>query len=96
LVVDDSAAGAAAAAALGESQPGYTPLSGSWLNLAESIQRIIGRRALAGTHMESSDQTIEALEATVRGWNRCPTPFTWAISGRHAEIVPMLVVKATA
>jgi hypothetical protein len=57
--------------------PLYTPLSGSWLNMAESIQRIIGRRALAGTHMESSDQTIEALEATVRGWNRCPTPFTW-------------------
>jgi len=57
--------------------PLYTPLSGSWLNMAESIQRIIGRRALAGTHMESSDQTIEALEATIRGWNRCPTPFTW-------------------
>ena len=57
--------------------PLYTPLSGSWLNMAESIQRIIGRRALAGTHMQSSTQTIAALEATVRGWNRCPTPFTW-------------------
>ena len=57
--------------------PLYTPLSGSWLNMAESIQRIIVRRALAGTHMESSHQTIEALEATVRGWNHCPTPFVW-------------------
>ena len=57
--------------------PLYTPLSGSWLNMAESVQRIIVRRALAGTHMESSDQTIDALEATVRGWNRCPTPFVW-------------------
>ena len=57
--------------------PLYTPLSGSWLNMAESVQRIIVRRALAGTHMESSDQTIEALAATVRGWNRCPTPFVW-------------------
>jgi len=57
--------------------PLYTPLSGSWLNMAESIQRIIVRRALAGTHMESSEQTIHALEATVRGWNRCPTPFVW-------------------
>jgi hypothetical protein len=57
--------------------PLYTPLSGSWLNMAESIQRIIGRRALAGTQMESSSQTIEALEATVRCWNRCPTPFSW-------------------
>jgi hypothetical protein len=57
--------------------PLYTPLGGSWLNMAESIQRIIVRRALAGTHLESSDQTIDALEATVRGWNRCPTPFVW-------------------
>ena len=28
--------------------PLYTPLSGSWLNMAESIQRILVRRALAG------------------------------------------------
>lgn len=28
--------------------PLYTPLSGSWLNMAESVQRIIVRRALAG------------------------------------------------
>jgi len=45
--------------------------------MAESIQRIIVRRALVGTHMESSEQTIAALDATVRGWNRCPTPFVW-------------------
>lgn len=57
--------------------PLYTPLSGSWLNMAESIQRIIVRRALAGAHMESSEQTIAALDATVQGWNRCPTPFVW-------------------
>jgi hypothetical protein len=57
--------------------PLYTPLSGTWLNMAESIQRIIVRRALAGTHMKSSQQTIAALEATVRGWNRYPTPFVW-------------------
>lgn len=57
--------------------PLYTPLSGSWLNMAESVQRIIVRRALAGTYMESSEQTISALDATVRGWNHCPTPFLW-------------------
>jgi hypothetical protein len=45
--------------------------------MAESIQRIIVRRALVGTHMESSEQTIAALDATVRGWNLCPTPFVW-------------------
>lgn len=57
--------------------PLYTPLSGSWLNMAESVQRIIVRRALAGTDLPSAEQTIQALEATVRGWNRCPTPFVW-------------------
>jgi hypothetical protein len=64
--------------------PLYTPLSGSWLNMAESIQRIIARRALAGTHMEAAEETIAALEATVRGWNRCPTPFIWG-GKRHAR-----------
>ena len=74
--------------------PLYTPLSGSWLNMAESIQRItlwqfhrvIVRRALAGTHLESSDQTIAALEATVRGWNRCPTPFVWGGKRNPVEL----------
>jgi hypothetical protein len=30
--------------------PLYTPLGGSWLNMTESIQRILKRRALAGQH----------------------------------------------
>jgi hypothetical protein len=34
----------------------YPPLSGSWLNMAESIQRILGRRALAGQHPQTTDQ----------------------------------------
>ena len=55
----------------------YTPLSGSWLNMAESIQRIIGRRALAGQYLQTAQQIIDALKATVRGWNHDPTPFHW-------------------
>ena len=34
--------------------PLYTPLSGSWLNMAESLQRIIVRRALSGQHPQSA------------------------------------------
>jgi hypothetical protein len=45
--------------------PLYTPLSGSWLNLAEAVQRIIVRRALAGQHPQSQDQLITWLEDTV-------------------------------
>jgi DDE superfamily endonuclease len=57
--------------------PLYTPLSGSWLNLAESVQRIIGRRALDGHHPQSQDELIAWLDDTVAGWNADPTPFTW-------------------
>jgi hypothetical protein len=57
--------------------PLYTPLSGSWLNMAESIQRILGRRALAGQHPHTPEEIITWLEATVAGWNAAPTPFTW-------------------
>jgi len=35
--------------------PLYTPLSGSWLNMTESIQRIIAQRVL-GTRVESRSE----------------------------------------
>ncbi len=57
--------------------PLYTPLGGSWLNMAESIQRVLKRRALDGTHPATPDAIIAALEATARGGNRDPTPFVW-------------------
>jgi len=55
----------------------YTPLGGSWLNMAESIQRILVRRALAGQHPTSARELMAWLEETVAGWNRAPTPFEW-------------------
>jgi hypothetical protein len=58
--------------------PLYTPISGSWLNMAESVQRIIVRRALAGQHPQSAGEIIVWLEETVAGWNADPTPFVWA------------------
>jgi len=45
--------------------------------MAESIQRILTRRALAGQHPQTPDEIIAWLEATARGWNRAPTPFIW-------------------
>jgi hypothetical protein len=57
--------------------PLYTPLSGSWLNMAESIGRILVRRALDGQHPPDAEVLIDWLEATVRSWNREPTPFEW-------------------
>lgn len=57
--------------------PLFTPLSGSWLNMTESMQRILKRRALEGQHPTTVQQIIDWLEATARGWNRDPTPFVW-------------------
>ncbi|HEY6409297.1 MAG TPA: helix-turn-helix domain-containing protein [Ktedonobacteraceae bacterium] len=57
--------------------PLYTPLGGSWLNMAESIQRIIVPRALAGQHPQSPQDIIDWLEQTVAGWNADPTSFVW-------------------
>ena len=57
--------------------PVYTPLGGSWLNMTESIQRILIRRALAGQNPTRVDEIVAWLEATARGWNAAPTPFVW-------------------
>jgi transposase len=57
--------------------PLYTPLSGSWLNMAESIQRILKQRALAGQHPQTPEEIMGWLEAAARGWNADPTPFEW-------------------
>lgn len=63
--------------------PLYPPLGGSWLNMAESMQRIIVRRALSGQHPQTIQEIITWLEQTVAGWNTDPTPFTWG--GKRKE-----------
>ena len=62
----------------------FTPLGGSWLNLAESIQGILVRRALTGTHPKNPQEVIGWLEAVARAWNRDPTPLSGAADGRSA------------
>ncbi len=57
--------------------PLHTPLGGSWLNMAESVQRVLKRRALDGQHPTTPEEIIAWLEAAARGWNREPTPFIW-------------------
>lgn len=57
--------------------PLYTPLGGSWLNMAESVQRILVRRALSGQHPESPAQIMAWLEDVAKVWNASPTPFVW-------------------
>jgi len=54
-----------------------TPLGGSWLNMAESIQRVLKRRALEGQHPTSTDEVIERWESVAKHGNASPTPFLW-------------------
>jgi len=62
--------------------PLYTPVGGSWLNMAESIQRILKRRALDGQHPTTVAEIMAWFEAVARHWNAAPTPFEWG--GRRA------------
>jgi DDE superfamily endonuclease len=57
--------------------PLYTPVSGSWLNMAESIQRVLKRRALDGQHPPNPADIIARFESVARHWNAAPTPFVW-------------------
>jgi hypothetical protein len=63
--------------------PLSTPLSGSWLNLAESMQRILKRRALAGQHPASPEDIMAWFKAVAEHWNEAPTPFVWGGKGRQ-------------
>ncbi|GHO50294.1 transposase [Ktedonospora formicarum] len=62
----------------------YTPNAGSWLNMAESVQRIIVRRALEGHHIYDVEILKDWLREAIAGWNRHPTPFLWG-GKRHAR-----------
>ncbi|MGH2459201.1 MAG: transposase [Chloroflexota bacterium] len=54
--------------------PLTTPLSGSWLKMAESLPRIMVRRARAGQHPATPDDIITWLEDPVAGGTTSPTP----------------------
>jgi DDE superfamily endonuclease len=57
--------------------PLYTPVGASWLNMAESLQRILKRRALDGQHPTDTEQIMAWFEAAARHWDAAPTPFVW-------------------
>jgi transposase len=57
--------------------PLYTPVGGSWLNMAESIERVLKRRALDGQHPHSPEEIGTWFEQTAQRWNAQPTPFVW-------------------
>ena len=62
----------------------WTPTAGSWRNLAESVQRIIKGRALAGQQPADVQTLKQWRTSAVEGWNRHPTPFIWG-GKRHAR-----------
>ena len=54
-----------------------TPLGGSWLNMAESIQRVLKRRTLDGQHPQNPTEIGTWFQQTAQAWNRQPMPFLW-------------------
>jgi hypothetical protein len=54
-----------------------TPVGGSWLNMAESLQRILKRRALDGQHPTEVGQIMAWFKSVAEHWNATPTPFEW-------------------
>ena len=63
--------------------PLCTPLGGSWLNMAESIQHLLKARALGGQHPETPRQIMTLFEQAASRWNTDPTPFVWG--GKRAR-----------
>ena len=51
--------------------------------MAESIQRILKRRALDGQHPTTVAEIMAWFEAVARHWDAAPTPFEWG--GKRAE-----------
>ena len=49
--------------------PLFTPVGGSWSNMAESLRRILKRRALDGQHPGDTGQIIAWFEAVARHWD---------------------------
>ena len=64
--------------------PRYTPLSGSWLNMAESVQHILKERALAGAHPRSSAEIMPGWRRPWPAGTACPPPSSGAASAGSA------------
>jgi hypothetical protein len=45
--------------------------------MAESIQRVLKRRALSGEHPTDPTEIMTRFGSVARHWNAAPTPFVW-------------------
>jgi hypothetical protein len=68
--------------------PLYTPLSGSWLNMAESVQRILVRRALEGHHPQSQDDLIAWLATPSQAGTPIQPPSSGTASATNVASAP--------
>jgi transposase len=55
----------------------YTPTSASWLNQVEGFFGILGKQSLTVSDFHSKRALREHIDAYMRAWNKCPTPFAW-------------------
>jgi len=57
--------------------PLCTPLGGSWLNMAESVQHLMKALTVGAHHPKTPQEIITLFVETSRIWNTHPTPFVW-------------------
>ena len=55
----------------------YGQEGASWGQEGGKYSADCGAPSLDGSELETPEEVIAALEATVRGWNRAPTRFVW-------------------
>ena len=76
--------------------PLYTPIAGSWLNMAESIQRIIVRRALAG-QCPTNDNALDGFRhvepAPSNGRVKRHDPVLHQPADQHRRLMTLQIVK---
>jgi hypothetical protein len=68
--------------------PLYTPLGGSWLNMAESIQRVLKRRAWDGQHPVTPEEIIALVRGGGQALEHGPDAFRVGQQADRAAEVP--------
>jgi len=59
-----------------------TPTSASWLNQIEGFFGILTKQSLSLTDFPPTRALQDHLVASLRAWNKNPTPFAWTKSAR--------------
>lgn len=75
--------------------PLYTPLSGPWLNMTESVQRIISHRALDGAAPASPEDIITGSKRPPAAGTQIPRPSSVPVLAQHVQFADVQSLSPT-